>query len=166
MKKIYLLTSIMMFLIGFTSNAQVVISQVYGGGGNTGAQYTNDFVELFNRGTVAVDVSGWSIQYASATGTAWSVNSIPAATTIAPGKYFLIKLAASTIGVAVPTPDLDVTTSPINLSGTSGKIALVNSATALVGSTLMAGTYIELVGYGTGSAFEGTAAVVGFQVCG
>ena len=148
-----------MFLIGFTSNAQVVISQVYGGGGNTGAQYTNDFVELFNRGTVAVDVSGWSIQYASATGTAWSVNSIPAATTIAPGKYFLIKLAASTIGVALPTPDLDVTTSPINLSGTSGKIALVNSATALVGSTLMAGTYIDLVGYGTGSAFEGTAAV-------
>ena len=149
----------MMLLIGFTSNAQVVISQVYGGGGNTGAQYTNDFVELFNRGTVAADISGWSVQYASATGTAWSVNTITAATSIAPGKYFLIKLAASTIGVALPTPDLDVTTSPINLSGTNGKVALVNSATALVGATLTAGTYIDLVGYGTGSAFEGTAAV-------
>ena len=149
-----------MLLIGFTSNAQVVISQVYGGGGNTGAQYTNDFVELFNRGTVAVDISGWSVQYASAAGTAWSVNSIPAATTIAPGKYFLIKLAGGTTsGVALPTPDLDVTTSPINLSGTNGKVALVNSATALVGTTLTAGTYIDLVGFGTGSAFEGTAAV-------
>ena len=159
MKKIYFLTSMLFLIIGFTSNAQVVISQVYGGGGNTGAQYTNDFVELFNRGTVAVDVSGWSIQYASATGTAWSVNAIPAATSIAPGKYFLIKLAASTIGVALPTPDLDVTVSPINLSGTNGKVALVNSATAFVGTTLTAGTYIDLVGYGTGSAFEGAAAV-------
>jgi len=160
MKKIYLFTSIMMLLIGFTSNAQVVISQVYGGGGNSGAQYLNDFVELFNKSTVAVDVSGWSVQYASAAGTAWSVNAIPALTSVAPGKYFLIKLAGGTTsGVALPTPDLDVTTSPINLSGTSGKVALVNSATALVGSTLTAGTYIDLVGFGTGSAFEGTAAV-------
>ena len=47
----------------------VVISQVYGGGGNAGATYTHDFVELFNRGTTTVDLAGWSIQYASATGT-------------------------------------------------------------------------------------------------
>ena len=72
MKKIYLLTSIMIALIGFTSNAQVVISQVYGGGGNSGATYTHDFIELFNRGTVAQDLTGWSVQYASATGTTWS----------------------------------------------------------------------------------------------
>lgn len=151
----------MLFLIiGFTSNAQVVISQVYGGGGNAGAQYLNDFVELFNRGTASVDVSGWSVQYASAAGTAWQVNAIPAATSIAPGKYFLIKLAAATTsGIALPTPDLDITTSPINMSGTSGKVALVNNITALTGSTLTVGTYVDLVGYGTGSAFEGAAAV-------
>ncbi|MSP85446.1 MAG: T9SS type A sorting domain-containing protein [Flavobacteriaceae bacterium] len=166
MKKIYLFTSIMMLLIGFTSNAQVVISQVYGGGGNTGAQYLNDFVELFNRGTVAADISGWSVQYASATGPStspflWAVNSIPAATTIAPGKYFLIKLSGGTTsGIALPTPDLDVTTSPLALSGTTGKVALVNSATALSGATLTTGTYIDLVGFGpTVTAFEGTAAV-------
>ncbi len=152
----------MLFLfIGFTSNAQVVISQVYGGGGNTGAQYLNDFVELFNRGTATVDISGWSVQYASATGTAWQVNSIPASTSIAPGKYYLIKLAAGTTsGVALPTPDLDVTTSPMNLSGTAGKVALVNSATALAGTTLTVGTYVDMVGYGpTATYYEGTAAV-------
>ena len=152
----------MLFLfIGFTSNAQVVISQVYGGGGNTGAQYLNDFVELFNRGTATVDISGWSVQYASATGTAWQVNSIPASTSIAPGKYYLIKLAAGTTsGVALPTPDLDVTTSPMNLSGTTGKVALVNSATALAGTTLTVGTYVDMVGYGpTATYYEGTAAV-------
>ena len=151
----------MLFLfIGFTSNAQVVISQVYGGGGNTGAQYTHDFVELFNRGTASVDVSGWSVQYASTAGTTWAVHAIPAATSIAPGKYYLIKLAAgSTASSALPTPDLDITVSPINLSGTNGKVALVNSATALAGATLTSGTYIDLVGYGTASAYEGTAAV-------
>lgn len=47
----------------------VVISQVYGGGGNTGATYTNDFVELFNRGTTSVSINGWSIQYAA---TGWN----------------------------------------------------------------------------------------------
>lgn len=161
MKKIYFFTLMLFLFIGFTSNAQVVISQVYGGGGNTGAQYLNDFVELFNRGTATVDISGWSVQYASATGTAWQVNSIPASTSIAPGKYYLIKLAAGTTsGVALPTPDLDVTTSPMNLSGTAGKVALVNSATALAGTTLTVGTYVDMVGYGpTATYYEGTAAV-------
>src|SRR5262249_10309639 len=46
------------------ANSTVVISQVYGGGGNTGATLTNDFVELFNRGQTAVNVTGWSVQYA------------------------------------------------------------------------------------------------------
>lgn len=157
MKKIY---SLLLFaLVSISSQAQVVISQVYGGGGNTGAQYTHDFVELFNRGTATVDISGYSVQYASAAGTAWSVNVIPASTTIAPGKYFLIKLAAGTgNGVALPTPDLDVTTSPLNLSGTNGKVALVNNSTALVGATQASTNYVDLVGYGSGSAFEGTAA--------
>ncbi len=166
MKKIYLFTSMLFLFIGFTSNAQVVISQVYGGGGNTGAQYTNDFVELFNRGTASVDISGWSVQYASATGPsatpfAWAVNSIPAGTSIAAGKYYLIKLAAgTTASSALPTPDLDVTTSPINMSGTAGKVALVNSATALTGTTLTVGTYVDMVGFGpTASYYEGTAAV-------
>ncbi len=32
-----------------SSAPQVGISQVYGGGGNAGAPYKNDFIELFNR---------------------------------------------------------------------------------------------------------------------
>ena len=46
----------------------VVISQVYGGGGNAGATFKNDFIELYNVGAVAVDVSTWSVQYAAAAG--------------------------------------------------------------------------------------------------
>src|SRR5437660_8465415 len=40
----------------------IVISQVYGGGGNSGATLKNDFIELYNRGTTAVNASGWSVQ--------------------------------------------------------------------------------------------------------
>jgi hypothetical protein len=47
----------------------VVVSQVYGGGGNSGATYTHDFIGLFNRGSSPASVAGWSVQYASATGT-------------------------------------------------------------------------------------------------
>ena len=46
----------------------VVISQVYGGGGNSGAPYTNDFVELFNRGSALTDLGGWSVQYVTRPG--------------------------------------------------------------------------------------------------
>ncbi|MFL5789061.1 MAG: lamin tail domain-containing protein, partial [Flavisolibacter sp.] len=51
----------------------VVISQIYGGGGAAGAQYTNDFVELYNRGRSATSINGWSVQYAGATSTNWIV---------------------------------------------------------------------------------------------
>ncbi len=53
-------------------STSVVISQVYGGGGNSGATYKNDFVELYNLGSAAVDLTGWSVQYASSAGTSWS----------------------------------------------------------------------------------------------
>ena len=157
MKKLYFLS--LTLLLTLASQAQVVISQVYGGGGNTGAPLTHDFIELFNNGTVSVDISGWSVQYASATGATWSVTAIPASTSIDSGKYYLIKLAGGTTGSALPTPDLDITTSPSNLSGTKGKVALVNNTTELSGTTLTTGTYIDLVGYGAASAYEGAAAV-------
>ena len=56
-----------------TTQAQpnIVISQIYGGGGNTGATLRNDFVELFNRGNAPVSVTGWTVQYASASGATW-----------------------------------------------------------------------------------------------
>ena len=50
-------------------STSIVVSQVYGGGGNTGAPFTHDFIELFNRGTSPASVDGWSLQYTSATGT-------------------------------------------------------------------------------------------------
>jgi uncharacterized protein len=46
-------------------STDLVISQLYGGGGNSGATFTHDFVEIFNRSSEPVSVDGWSVQYAS-----------------------------------------------------------------------------------------------------
>ena len=70
--------------------ASIVISQVYGGGGNSGASFTNDFIELHNRGTVAVNLSGYSVQYSSATGTTWGVTSLTGVS-LQPGQYYLVQ---------------------------------------------------------------------------
>jgi hypothetical protein len=151
MKKLYSL--LLLIIVSVSAQSQVVISQVYGGGGNASATYTNDFVELFNKGAADVDISGYSVQYAAATSATWAVCAIPAGTTLGPGKYFLIKLAGSTVGIALPTPDLD-TASTINLSGTKGKVALVNSSTPLSGAAITTG-YVDLLGYdSTATSFE------------
>src|SRR6476469_823360 len=64
------------FGVGVNSSSKVVISQVYGGGGNGGATYKNDFIELFNRSADSVSVQGWSVQYASASGISWQKTSL------------------------------------------------------------------------------------------
>ncbi|MBI3884674.1 MAG: DNA/RNA non-specific endonuclease, partial [Opitutae bacterium] len=67
----------------------VRISQVYGGGGNSGSVYKNDFIELYNSGSTTVTLGTYAVQYASSTGTSWSVT--PLAGSIAPGAYYLVK---------------------------------------------------------------------------
>ena len=154
MKKLYTLA--LLVLVALTSQAQVVISQVYGGGGNSGATYNKDFVELFNKGTSAVDISGWSIQYQSATNNTavWFVNTIPTSSIIQPGKYFLIAFgaASTTNGIALPTIDFDYvsgTPAPLTMSASSGRVALVNTNTALpMGCNSGNTNIVDLVGFG------------------
>ena len=130
----------------------VVISQVYGGGGNSGATLTNDFIELFNRGTTTIDITGWSVQYASATGTSWQVTTLSGS--LAPGQYYLVQEAAGAGGTTVlPTPDAS---GSIAMSATNGKVALANTATPLTGSCSTA--VVDLVGYGSANCFEGAGA--------
>lgn len=132
--------------------SDVVISQVYGGGGNAGATYKNDFIELYNRGTVAVSLAGWSVQYASSTGSSWQVTALSG--TIGAGQYYLVQEAAGTGGTAnLPSP-VNATGS-IAMAATAGKVALVSSTTALSG-TCPSGA-IDLVGFGGANCFEGTA---------
>ncbi|WP_052351738.1 ExeM/NucH family extracellular endonuclease [Deinococcus pimensis] len=132
----------------------LVISQVYGAGGNANATYKNDYVELFNAGSTTVSLNGWSLQYASATGSFSSTNtfSFPAGLTVAPGHYFLVQLAAGTGTAALlPTPDA---TGTLAMGGSAGKVALVSATTAATGPTDP--NVRDFVGYGsTANAFEG-----------
>ncbi len=131
-----------------------VISQVYGGGGNSGAYYKNDFIELFNRGDQIQDLSGWSVQYASATGTTWSVTALSGS--IPAGGYYLVQEYQGSGGTAsLPTPDA---TGSINMSATNGKVALVNTTTALSVACPTGTNIVDLFGYGTANCYEGTAA--------
>jgi predicted extracellular nuclease len=170
MKKIY--TLLLIITLSITTQAQVVISQVYGGGGNAGATYTNDFIELYNRGIVAQNLSGWSVQYASTNGTTWAVTQLPSFNLL-PGQYYLIQQAAGTTPVlALPTPDLDgitcnctyntqippvLSTTGIAMSGSNGKIILVSSVTPETSVNPVGSQIIDKVGYGTTpNGYEGT----------
>jgi len=139
------------------ATGSVVVSQVFAGGGNSGAPYANDFVELLNRGSTAVDVTGWTIQYAPATSTSWSATTLSGS--IQPGRYYLVQLASSAaVGAALPAPDATGTT---NLANTGGKIALVHDGTSLAcgataGSCSAVASVEDLVGYGGASDYEGT----------
>ena len=136
----------------------VVISQVYGGGGNAGATLRNDYIELFNRSAAPVSLAGWSVQYASSAGNSWQVTNLSG--TLAPGQYYLVQEAAGTGGTeSLPTPDA---TGGIPMSGTSGKVALVTNTTPLTCGGAVAcfpnAAIQDFVGYGTGATtFEGTA---------
>src|SRR5438132_4130859 len=127
------LVSMVVTLVPLSRSAEalstsVVISQVYGGGGNSGATLKNDFIELFNRGATSVDLAGWSVQYAGSTGTSWQrTNLTPMA--LAPGQYYLVQEAAGTGGTtSLPTPDAS---GSIAMSLSAGKVALISNQTTI-----------------------------------
>ncbi len=136
--------------------AQIVISQIYGGGGNAGTTYKNDFIEIFNRGNTAQSLAGWSVQYSSAAGTTWAVTNLPAMD-LQPGQYFLIQESLGAGGtVNLPTPDAIGT---IAISATAGKVALVNSITPLAGACPIGNGLQDLIGFnspGANGCSEGT----------
>lgn len=138
----------------------VVISQVYGGGGNSEATYQNDYIELYNPSMMTFNLTGWSVQYASATGSFGAPSTTtPLAGSIAPGEYYLVKLASGgMVGLALPPANVEGMT---NMSASNGKVALVNNTEALTdGSspcTLSDPNLVDFVGFGTANCREGTA---------
>src|SRR5215218_6499493 len=105
------------------ASTTVVISEVYGGGGNTGATYTHDFVELRNIGTAPVDLTGWQVQYYSANDAAGAVAALTGS--IAPGGSYLIQQAKGTAGAtALRCPDA---TGTATMAAGAGRVDLVNN---------------------------------------
>jgi hypothetical protein len=142
-----------------SGSGSIVVAELYSAGGNSGAVYANDYVELFNRGASAVAVDGWTLQYASASSTSWQSTALSGS--IPAGGRYLVQLASGGAnGAALPTADATGTS---NLAATGGKVALVDDATALscgasAGSCSAASGVEDLVGYGTAADYEGSGA--------
>ena len=146
------------------------IAEVYGGGGNSGAPYNADFVVLFNANpTNPVSINGASIQYASATGSSWTVLALPNATIPAGGYYMVQVSSAGTNGMAYAS---DFQSTALNMAAANGKVILRSLATAFTGTpcTNNDGTILDFVAFGstptcgeggapTGTALSNTTAV-------
>jgi len=139
--------------------SQLVISQIYGGGGRTGAAFQSDFVELHNRGPSSIDLNGLSLQRVSDTGSTWSVTPLATSSLIVPaGSYFLVKgrsdssCGGNPCGEALPTPDLDLSGSANwNFAADAGRLAVVQGTTALAACNVTTAVR-EFVGYGVSAA--------------
>jgi predicted extracellular nuclease/uncharacterized protein YdeI (BOF family) len=127
----------------------VVISQVYGGGGNSGAPFNKDFIELYNPTSESISLEGWSVQYASSGGTSWQVTNL--AGSIPAYSYYLISQGGGSNGVDLPVPDA---VGSIGMSGTAGKVALFNKTAPVSGANPNGA--IDFVGFGGANAFEGS----------
>jgi hypothetical protein len=138
---------------------RLVISQLFGGGGNTGAPFRNDYVELHNAGVTPRSLNGMSLQYTSDVGTSWASNVRPLPNvTLEPGGYFLVQLNVNgTVGAQLSA---DFTTAAqLNIAAGAGKLALVSSTVGMPATACPDATAIDFVGYGgTASCAEGAPA--------
>ena len=147
--------ALLCFCQGRAQAQMLNISEIYGGGGNANATFTNDFIELYNYGTTAFTLTGYSVFYAPAAATGSFTQSTALTGSLAPGQYYLISEASGgAVGMALPTASV---TGNINLSATAGRVALALSNTPAASITPGATGVLDYVGYGTtASAYTGT----------
>ena len=143
-KALFFLGALAAFAVGFfccanivraanSCNDHIIVSQIYGGGGNTGATYKNDFIELYNPTAEDITINDWSVQYTAATGNFPTTSS---KTTLLQGEikaksYYLIQEHSSAnIGQSLENSDA---TGEINFAADKGRAALVHNTT-LIGS--------------------------------
>ncbi|MGP6174549.1 ExeM/NucH family extracellular endonuclease [Corynebacterium sp. A21] len=126
---------------------KVVISEVYGGGGNSGSVVSNDFVELYNPHSTAISIDGWTLVRYSGSGNPQG-DTVTLSGTIEPGQHFLIQAAKGSSDTgALPTPDLDGGNKPA-FSGTGAAAEILDAG----------GNRVDLIGWGGNAVFEGAAA--------
>ena len=145
-----------------TADSNIRISQIYTRGGEPGAIYQNDFIELFNRGNSFVDINGWTLNIMSIEGSSASVvgvrfvssSSIP----IAPGAHVLFQFTGSGTNGQPVNGDFPIPF--VNLGSTGGQITLLGKDQTLPAgcpaSPDLTGAVVDLVGYGTAACSEGT----------
>jgi hypothetical protein len=134
--------------------SDVVISQIYAGGGISSSTYKSDFIELHNRGTVAVNLSGWTVQYSNGTTNFWTGTFLGGS--LQPGQYYLVQQGAPASGLN-DLPPVNASSS-IVLSTGGGKVALVSGTDALSTTCPTGPEILDFVGYGQANCSEGLPA--------
>lgn len=151
-----------------TADSNIRISQIYTRGGEAGSTYQNDFIELFNRGNVDVDINGWTLSIANFAGTPPNIQisssgvtfNNPNGIVIGPGKHFLLKFGGSGLG-GQPINNVDANLNPMPISDTGGQIALVAKGKTLPfgycpAAPDLTGVVVDYVGYGIAICYEKT----------
>ena len=139
----------------------LVISEVYGAGGNTGAAWKTDYVELYNPTGASIDVSNMSVQYRSKTGISDPTGVITLKGSVPAGGYYLVGGASGANGAALPQKP-NASNTGVNLSGTDGTVFLANQkaaltapATGATGASAANPAIVDLVGFGASNTWEG-----------
>lgn len=137
--------------------SHVVISEIYGGGGNSGALYTHDFIELYNPTSSEISMDGWSLQYQAGGGSGPFGSRLTFSGTIRPRGFFLIQANPGSGGTQpLPPPDA---VAGFSMAATSGKVALCSDSTPVVSPSDPG--VVDFVGYGAANLFEGSAPAPG-----
>jgi hypothetical protein len=137
------------------------ISQIYTRGGETGATYQNDFVEVFNAGSSTIDLNGWSMVVDTFEGT---TNQAIGATfnqsfSVPPGMHMLFRFNGNGTNGQVTPGEFPITN--ISLGSTKGIIEILPpGVTYVAGCPPATGTVADFVGYGTSTCSEGSPAPV------
>jgi Calx-beta domain-containing protein/lamin tail-like protein len=166
---IFCLLTFASLLMAQTADPNIRISQIYTRGGEAGAAFQNDFIELFNRGSVDVDLNGWSLNISNFSSgppnTQYSATNIRLVSSsgmiISPGRHLLIKFGGSgPNGQSINNPDINL--NPFALSDTGGQIVLLPKDKTLPfhycpAAPDQTGVVVDYVGYGTAICYEGTA---------
>jgi ketosteroid isomerase-like protein len=147
---------------GVSTLNHLVISQIYGAGGNAAsggnpaAVFKADFIEIHNPSNTPASLAGMSVQYASAGGAFTNITPLGGFTAmIPPGGYVLISEAGGANGVALPTADV---VGAISMAAAAGKVVLATITTSVPvdGSNCPTGSVVDFIGFGaTASCAEG-----------
>ena len=165
---------VLLLLPARTASAQVVvssgvrISQLYTRGGEPGAAYQNDFIEIFNGGPSPIDINGWSLHLTGIGGSPTTSTLITVSSSgsifIESGRYLLFKLGAGgTQGQPLPPADFDLSIGGdfLNLFPASGRVALLRKGApqlpAFTCPQLPSDGVEDYVGYGAATCREGNA---------
>lgn len=142
----------------------VVISAMYAGGGNTGATYTHDYIEIFNASNAPVDITGWSVQYSNPVSAHWQKTFLPEIVML-PGQYLLARQDDGPHGTVTPPADAQ---GSVGMQGDgSYKVTIVRSRLTIHNHSpyldpSMDGKIEDFFGGGVANHYEGQPANNGF----